>query len=606
MTMKSELTKLSRLTRKSRITEPVGGRPGRTRLRVGHRAGRWGKTRKVRLLVGVLVLIAMLTSACEGFAVTLSGAPGIQDRGEKRAAASTSAQQPAVEEAGQEQAYLDVGGETLEMNAPIPLDPQVRHAELENGLTYYIRHNKEPSNRAALLLAVNAGSLQEDDDQLGLAHFLEHMLFNGTERFPKQGLVDYFNSVGMSFGADVNAFTAFEETVYLLEFPTDDQTIVDTTFKIAEDWASRATISDEEVDSERGVIVEEARLREQNAFGRVNSQLIPFLFGESRYADRLPLGDLDIVQNAQAEALRRFYRDWYRPDLMGVIVVGDIDVDAVEKMIVEHFGGLQAPETVRPRLSYSLPDSADTRYLVVTDPEYSQTMAQIFYSQPGEVLDSADAMRDQLVGKLFYQMLNFRFTEISRKTDSPFLGAFVGEGKFLRGFDSHSVTVQARKGEVLSSLDAALTEVERVRRHGFAASELERAKSQMLNRYEQAYIERENLNSLSLAHDFRRHFLEKEAAPGIEFEYRLIERLVEGISREDVNRNAEKYVGESNRSVFVVGPERDGGSLPSEVELAAMIADVQAKQIDPYQDIEVVTAILSEIPEPAEIVSRQR
>ena len=221
----------------------------------------------------------------------------------------------------------------------------------------------EPANRATLMLVVNAGSLQEDDDQLGVAHILEHMMFNGTERFPKQALTDYFESVGISFGGDVNAYTSYEETVYFLEFPTDDEEIINTAFQVTEDWAGRATISPEEVDKERGVILEEERLRDQNAFGRLNKQITPFLLGESRYAERNPIGDLEIIRNVPAETLRRFYRDWYRPDLMAVIVVGDIDADAIETKIIQHFSGLPAPQTPRPRLTYSLPDHGDTRYL---------------------------------------------------------------------------------------------------------------------------------------------------------------------------------------------------------------------------------------------------
>ena len=556
------------------------------------------KKRNAKLLVGLLLMIALLTSACEGMAPTPQSSAETMDSNTEQAEAP-------AEETEQAQVYLDVDSETWDMSAPIALDPSIRKAQLENGLTYYIRHNTEPANRATLMLVINAGSVQEDEDQLGLAHFVEHMMFNGTERFPKQALIDYFETVGMSFGPDVNAYTSFDETVYFLEFPTDDEEIIETTFQVAEDWASRATISDEEVEGERGVILEEERLRDQNASGRLNKQLFPLLLGESRYTDRMPIGDMDIVQNTPGETLRSFYRDWYRPDLMAVIVVGDIDVDDVEKRIEEHFGPLTAPETVRPRVSYSLPEYDDTGYLILTDPEFPVTIAQIIYRQAAADLNSASVFRDRLIGNLFYKMLNFRLDDLTREADSPFLGAFVSEGQLVRGNNYQVVGVQVRQGEALSSLDAALTEVERVRRYGFTAAEVERAKSEILNSYERLYNDRENLRNHSLASEYSRNYLENEAVPGIEVEFKLVDRLLQGISRDDVNQRAELYVGGSNRSVFVVGPERDADSLPNEDELAAVISDLETKQVDPYQDIEAVTALLTVIPEPAEIISRQ-
>jgi len=556
------------------------------------------KMRNVKLLVGLLLLIALLASACEGMVPPSPGSAATTDSSAEQAEAP-------AEKTEEAQAFLDVDSETLDMSAPIALDPSIRKAQLENGLTYYIRHNTEPANRATLMLVINAGSVQEDEDQLGLAHFVEHMMFNGTERFPKQALIDYFETVGMSFGPDVNAYTSFDETVYFLEFPTDDEEIIGTTFQVAEDWASRATISDEEVENERGVILEEERLRDQNASGRLNKQLFPLILGESRYTDRMPIGDMEIVQNTPGETLRSFYRDWYRPDLMAVIVVGDIDVDDIETRIEEHFGPLTAPETVRPRVSYSLPEYDDTGYLILTDPEFPVTIAQIIYRQAAQELNSASVFRDRLIGNLFYKMLNFRLDDLTREADSPFLGAFVSEGQLVRGNNYQVVGVQVRQGEALSSLDAALTEVERVRRYGFTAAEVERAKSEILNTYERLYNDRENQRNHSLASEYSRNYLENEAVPGIAVEFKLVDRLLQGISRDDVNQRAELYVGGSNRSVFVVGPERDADSLPNEDELAAVISDLQTKQVDPYQDIEAVTALLTEIPEPAEIISRQ-
>ena len=402
----------------------------------------------------------------------------------------------------------------------------------------------------------------------------------------------------------MNASTSFDETVYILEFPTDDEEIISTTFQVAEDWASRATISEEEVEAERGVIVEEARLRE-NAFGRFAKQLQQFILGGSRYAERDPIGDLEIIRTAPAETLRRYYEDWYRPDLMAVIVVGDVDMDATEAKIIEHFGGLSLPDDARTRAVYTLPEHDDTHYLIFTDPEFGATLSQIIYRQAADELNTGAAFRENLIGSLFITMLNYRLADITKEADSPFLGAFVSEGQYTGGVSLQTLGVVARPGEVASSLDAALTEVERVRRHGFTAAELERAKSEVLNINLRLYNDRDNLSNRSLATEYRRNFLENKAVPGIEFEYRMNERLLAEISLDDVNQKVEQYMGGSNRSVLVAGAELDADSLPNQQDLANVIEAVQAKQIDPYQDIEAVTELLTEIPEPVEIVSRQ-
>ena len=537
---------------------------------------------KVKLLAGILLLFTVLASGCQPIEPTAASSP----------------------ETEQAHAFLDLESDVLDMDAPVPLDESIRKAQLDNGLTYYVRHNTEPANRATLMLVVNAGSVQEDDDQLGLAHFLEHMMFNGTERFPKQGLVEYFESIGMSFGPDVNATTSFDETVYILEFPTDDEEIISTTFQVAEDWASRATISEEEVEAERGVIVEEKRFRE-SAFGRYANQLQQFILEGSRYAERDPIGDMEIIRTAPAETLRRYYEDWYRPDLMAVIVVGDIDVDATEAKIIEHFGGLSLPDDARTRAVYTLPEHDDTHYLIFTDPEFGITLGQIIYRQAADELNTGAAFRENLIGSLFITMLNYRLADITEEADSPFLAAFVSEGQYTGGVSLHTLGVIARPGEVASSLDAALTEVERVRRHGFTAAELERAKSEVLNIKLRLYNDRDNLSNRSLATECRRNFLENKAVPGIEFEYRMTERLLAEISLDDVNQKVEQSMGVSNRSVLVSGAELDADSLPNQQDLANVFEAVQAKQIDPYQDIEAVTELLTEIPEPVEIVSRQ-
>jgi len=494
---------------------------------------------------------------------------------------------------------LEIGLDQL-----LPVDPAIRTGTLDNGLTYYVRANTEPANRAELWLAINAGSLQEDDDQQGLAHFLEHMLFNGTARFPEQALIDFFEKAGMTFGPDINAYTSFDETVYMLRFPTDDTQIVDTAFAVLEDWAAYATIDPAEVDAERGVIVEEERLRDQNASGRIRKQILPFLLGNSRYALRQPIGQLEIIRNAPADALRRFYTDWYRPDLMAVIAVGDFDADLFAARIQEQFSQLPAPEQPRERTNYPIPSNDEPEYLIITDPEFPVTFVEINYRQPSTELDTAGAYRDILVQMVFEQMLNLRLDEISREADSPFVGAGVGSGALVRPLKTLSISAQVQDENVLQGLDAILTEVERVRRHGFSKSELERAKGQILNLYQGLYNERNNHESGSFADEYKRNFLQGEAIPGIAYEYLLAGRLVPEISIEEVNQQADGYMGETGRAVLVIGPASAAANLPDEAALAGVIATIEGKEITTYEDTETADSLLAEEPAPAEIVSR--
>ena len=541
-------------------------------------------TKRILTLVFALLLLAASLTACQ------FPPPAVVSDPDLAAAIAGTQDAPGP---------LEVGLEQI-----IPIDPAIRTGRLENGLTYYVRANTEPVNRAELWLAINAGSLQEEDDQQGLAHFLEHMLFNGTEHFPEQALIDFFERVGMTFGPDINAYTSFDETVYMLRFPMDDPQIVDNAFAVLEDWAAHATIDPAEVELERGVVLEEERLREQNANGRINKAVLPFLLGDSRYAVRQPIGQVDIIRSAPPEAVRRFYTDWYRPDLMAVIAVGDFDVDQFEARIREQFSGLTNPAQPKQRTVYTVPDNDEPNYLIVTDPEFPVTIVEIDYQQPSRALDSAGAYREMLVGGLFERMLNLRLEEISREADSPFVGAGVGSGNLVRTLESLSVSAQVQDEEVLLGLEAILTEVERVRRHGFTPSELERAKGEILNRYQRIYNERENNDSGSFADEYKRNFLEDEAIPGIAYEYLLAGRFVPEITIEEVNRQADRYVGEKGRAVLVIAPSSAAADLPDEAALAEVIGAVDAKEIAAYEDIVTADVLLTEEPAPADIVSR--
>ena len=498
---------------------------------------------------------------------------------------------------------------TGDAGTDLPFDPDVRVGKLDNGLTYYIRDNAEPPDRADLWLAINAGSVLEDNDQTGLAHFLEHMLFNGTENFPGQELINYLESIGMRFGPDVNAYTSFDETVYTLQVPTDDEEKLQKAFDVLADWSSRATISPEEVDAERGVIVEEWRMRDLNASGRVNDELIEALLGGSRYAERLPIGDMAIVRSAPADTLRRFYETWYRPDNMAIIAVGDFaDLDQVESWIRERFGSLSNPAATLDRPTFEVPDyggdgSANAR--VITDPEFPATYAYVVYRQPAEPVRTKEEYRTVLADSLATSMLNERYAEITRQADAPFLSASTGTGEFVRPVQIASIFVQTEEDQAQPALEAALTEVERARQHGFTEAELARAKAELLRQYQSSYDERNNIENDAFAQGYLQNFLTGAIPTGVADDYALAQELLPSITLADVNDRLATLYAPDNRAVLLIAPEKEGVTLPDEAALTALLADVAAQQYDPYAGSEVAGELVESPPAPAAITSEE-
>lgn len=485
---------------------------------------------------------------------------------------------------------------------PLPLDPAVIEGRLPNGLTYYIRQHDEPRQRAELRLAVNAGSILEDDDQRGLAHFVEHMAFNGTENFAKQALVDYLESIGMRFGADLNAYTSFDETVYLLTVPTDDPELLATGVKILSEWSARISFEGEEIDKERGVVIEEWRLG-RGARARIFDKQAPVIFHDSRYAERLPIGDKAVLESAPHDTLRRFYRDWYRPDLMAVVAVGDFDPAVVEGLIRSSFEGLPPATDPRPRVAFPVPDHGATLTTIVTDPEATSTMVRVLHKLPKEELVTEPDYRRSLVENLYDAMLGRRLQERTREASPPFLRAFAGSGNLVREKGSYNLVAVVDDGGLDKGLEALLTEAERVRRHGFEPSELEREKAAYLRNMEQAYRERDTVPSGAFADEYVRLFLEREAAPGIASELELVQRYLPGISLEEVNALAGQWLSTSNRVVAVSAPEKAGLEPPQEAAIAAVLARVESADIAPYQDQVSDQPLMATAPAPAEIVS---
>ncbi len=495
-----------------------------------------------------------------------------------------------------------LAGQEDPLDAPLPFDPQVTVGTLDNGLRYFIRPNARPEKRAELRLVVNAGSVLEDDDQRGLAHFVEHMAFNGTEHFEKQELVSYLESIGMQFGPSINAFTSFDETVYILRVPTDDADILATAFQILEDWAHGLAFDPEEIDKERGVIVEEWRLG-RGAQARMRDKQFPILFEGSKYAERLPIGSVNVLQSFEPETLRRFYRDWYRPDLTAVVAVGDFRVSDIEELIRAHFEGLGAPEAERPREEVAVPIDHPLRFAVATDAEATNTQVGVIYKRPLGEKGTLRAFRRSLLESLHDGMLNRRLFEITQQAEPPFLFAGSGSGSFVRPVDSFQLFALVQEGGIERGLQALLTEAERVRRFGFTASELEREKREVLRGFERAYAERDKQESARFANEYVGAFLDGSTVPAIDWQLEMARELVPRIELEELEGLVARWMREEGRVVLVNAPEPEGGAVITEEALAGVFAAVVSADIEVYADEALDVPLVDREPSPSPVIS---
>ncbi len=465
----------------------------------------------------------------------------------------------------------------------VPMDESVRTGTLPNGMKYYIQKNAKPENRAELRLALNAGAMQEDEDQLGLAHFTEHMCFNGTTNFKKSELVDFLESVGTKFGPDLNAYTSFDETVYMLQVRTDDQELFDKGMLVLSDWASEVTFEGEEIDKERGVVMGEWRSG-LGAQERMRDKWFPLIFKDSRYAERLPIGKPEILQNAPYDAFTRFYNDWYRPDLMALVVVGDVDVDAVEKQIKEQFAGKTNPENPRAKKEYEVPNHKETLVAIATDKEASNTQVQIFYKHPAMEKGSMGSYRKSMVHSLYNRMLSTRMEELTQSANPPFLYGFSSYTNFIRTKDFYYSAAGVEPNGVLKGMEALLIENERVLQHGFTATELERAKKAMLNNVEKQYKEADKTQSRRLAMRYVSNFLEGTPTPSPKQTMDLYNKWVPTITIQEVNGLAKNWITDENRVIVVTGPEKEGITLPTEAEIMATIEKMKGVEVKAYVD----------------------
>ncbi|WP_373512937.1 M16 family metallopeptidase [Persicitalea sp.] len=492
-----------------------------------------------------------------------------------------------------------------DLSKPIPFDPNVKKGKLANGLTYYIRKNVEPKDRAELRLAIKAGSILETDEQQGLAHFMEHMNFNGTKNFPKNELVDFLQKSGVRFGADLNAYTGFDETVYMLPIPTDSAGLLEKGLQVLEDWAHNALFDPEEVDKERGVVLEESRSG-RGAQQRMRDQYFKMILNNSRYAERLPIGKDDILKDFKPEVLKQFHTDWYRPDLMAVIAVGDFDPAEVEKIIKNKFGSIPMPKTPKKRTDYKIPLDGATNVAIVTDAEYPQNLVQVIYKQPEFTEKTLKDARTQLSYQLFNAMLGARLQELTRQADPPFLFGGGNYGGFLGDLDAFTSIALAKTTDgVEKSLQTLLEENARVQKFGFTQSELDRAKSSYLNGIERSLKEKDKTRSDRYVQQYIDNFLNDGSAPGIEFQSDFVKKEIDGIKLAEVNKLASQFITDKNRAVVILGPEKAKDQLPTEAKVKELLATA-GKNVTAYVDDTKDEPLLPTEPKGTKVVSEKK
>lgn len=500
---------------------------------------------------------------------------------------------------------LILAGNVLAQEKSLPLDPAVRTGKLPNGFTYYIRHNEEPKNRVVFYLANKVGSILETDEQQGLAHFMEHMSFNGTKHFPKNELVDYLQRSGVRFGADLNAYTSFDETVYQLPLPTDKPDILQNGIQIMRDWAQEATLDPAEIDKERGVVLEEKRLG-KGAQERMRRQYFPSLLNGSRYASRIPIGTEEILKSFKPETIKAFYHTWYRPDLQALIVVGDIDIDQMELNIKAKFSDLKDPSPKKERIKYTIPLNGEHHFQKVTDPEMTTIVAQVIVKHKGKELSTASDYKASIITGLFNNMLGARYAELLRQAEPPYIQGGASIGDFLGGLDNFSASVAVKPQGMEKGLKAVWREIERVKRFGFTATELTRAKESYLNRMASALKEKNKTSSESYVNEYLAYFLKNEAAPGIDAEYELVKNALPQIGLTDLSKLAQEYIRTDNRDILIMAPEKEKAELPDEATVTGWLKTVEAEDLKPYVDEVSTLALLTKEPVPGKIVKKEK
>src|ERR1035437_6013923 len=479
---------------------------------------------------------------------------------------------------------LFTAGINAQQVQPLPIDPNVRYGKLDNGLTYYIRANKEPKQRADFYIAQNVGAILENDNQNGLAHFLEHMAFNGTKNFPGKGIINYLENIGVKFGADINAHTGLDETVYnLSDVPTVRDGIVDSALLVLHDWSSFISLEDTEIDAERGVIREEWRTG-AGADRRMWKESNKLQYPGWQYAKRDVIDDTAIINNFNHKAIRDFYKRWYRPDLQAILIVGDVDVDKVEAEIKTLFADIPKKDNAGERPIYPILDNKEPIISVVKDPEARMTRIELEYKHkklPDEVKLSMNGYVISTVNSLISTMIGNRFDEITQQADAPFVAAYGYYGELVKSEDAFQLLAIPKERKELQGLDAILLEAKKIKRFGFTNSELERAKTDYLKNLEKSYNERDNQKNNALVREYVRNFLTQEPIPGIEWEYTTVKMILPQLKLEIINQVAKSYVTDSNLIVSIMAPDKEAVKLPTEDQILAAIDNAKKAELKP-------------------------
>lgn len=494
-------------------------------------------------------------------------------------------------------------GQNINLSDKLPMDPAVKVGKLSNGITYYIRKNVEPQNRAELRLVMKAGSILETEEQRGLAHFMEHMNFNGTKNFPKNELVNFLEKSGIKFGADLNAYTSFDETVYMLPVPTDTLEKFEKYLSVLADWSGNATLDHTEIDKERGVVLEEARLR-KGASQRMNEKLYPILFRGSKYADRLPIGKEEVIQNAPYVEFEKFKADWYRPNLQAVVAVGDFDPAVVEALIKKQFGGFENPTNEKVREKFTMPLTGGTDAIVLTDKEQPYTIVQVYALHPESLEIDGKDRRESIVNSLFNSMMGQRLRELTQKADPPFLFGNVGYNSFLAGTDVLNMVAVAKGNDVEKALTAVVDESQRALKFGFTQSELDRAKLSYKTGVEKQFAERDKTNSEAYVGELVQCFLDDVVMTDIAYDKMFLEQYLDGIKLEEINNFAKTAFSSENRVVSLMGPEKDKETLPTTEKLIAIL-DNKNDKLEAYVDEAVVASLVGKMPIAGKVVSEK-
>ncbi len=501
-------------------------------------------------------------------------------------------------------------GAAAQQFPPVPVDSAVRIGKLPNGLTYYIRHNETPKGQADFYIAQKVGSILEDDNQRGLAHFLEHMCFNGSQNFPGNSLIDYLESVGVKFGRNLNAYTSVDETVYnISNVPVERTGVQDSCLLVLHDWADGLLLDPEEIDKERGVIHEEWRSRNVGR-QRILESIAPEIYPNNKYGYRLPIGTMEVVDNFPYQDLRDYYEKWYRPDQQGIIVVGDIDPDYIEAKIVEYFSPIQMPENAAERYYVPVENNQGTIYAIGKDPEMEFGLMQLAFKQepfPAEMKGTQIYLMTDYVVDMINQMLNQRYSEIGQKPDAPFgeAGSYYGNFLLAKTKDAFTIGILPKGDNYDEALAAAYRELLRAARGGFTVGEYERARAEYLSALEKRYNGRDKVQSSTYVNEYVRNFIDSEPIPSIEDYYQIINQMAPMIPVDAINQTIAQLITPDNRVLIVFCPEKEGAKVPTVEELQSVIAAVDAEDIEPYRDEMKSEPLIPNLPAPGKVISTQ-